>query len=206
MREAYAENGVHLLSTVFGGPVNFWSKKPMNRVADLKGFKVRTFGYAAKTFEKLGASPTFLPHEEVYPALAQGVIDGSMTDGTYYEKLKYHEVAKNFYLPPWFEYGGLNLMVSLPVWKTLPDDLKAIVTVANRMFADDHYQTLWGMYDEAVSKYKEKFGTTIVRWSKEDIQRVRDVAMTFFPEIAAKSPRTAKGIKIIEDYIKAKAQ
>ncbi|HSA77684.1 MAG TPA: TRAP transporter substrate-binding protein DctP [Nitrospirota bacterium] len=206
MREAYAENGVYLLNSVFGGPVNFWSRKPMNRVADLKGFKVRSFGYAAKTFEKLGAAPVFMPHEEVYAALAQGVIDGSMTDGTYYEKLKYYEVAKYYYLPPWFEYGGITMMVSLPVWKELPDDLKAILTAAGRIFADDHYQTLWGMYDETVAKLKAKYGTTLITWPKEDVRRVREVAMTFFPEIAAKSPRTAKGIKIIEDYLKAKGQ
>jgi TRAP-type mannitol/chloroaromatic compound transport system substrate-binding protein len=94
MRDAYAEKGVYYLGSVFlGDPITNWSKNPMHKASDFVGHKVRSFGYISKTLQKLGATPTLIPHEEVYTALAQGVIDGSLTAGSYYQRLKYYEVC-----------------------------------------------------------------------------------------------------------------
>ncbi len=132
MREGYAEHGAYYLRTVFlGDPNTFWSKRPLRTIADLKGFKVRTYGYFAKVWAKLGATPTFIPHEEVYSSLAQGVIDGSQTAGSYFKRFKYYEVCPYYYLPGLAGNGFMPILISMQAWKKLPDDLKAILEEAD---------------------------------------------------------------------------
>jgi TRAP-type mannitol/chloroaromatic compound transport system substrate-binding protein len=52
MREGYKEYGVYYLGSLFfTDPNTFWSKKPIKGVDDLKGFKVRGYGYYARPWQ-----------------------------------------------------------------------------------------------------------------------------------------------------------
>ena len=79
LREGLAEYGIYYWTELLSGDTGWWSKYPMYGVGDLAGFKVRFYGYILKVLEVLGAAPVYLPHPEVYTALATGVIDGSGT-------------------------------------------------------------------------------------------------------------------------------
>lgn len=204
IREGYAEQGVYYLGSLFfTEPNTHWSKKPMRSVADLKGHKIRGYGYYAKTLAKLGASPTFIPHEEVYTALAQGVIDGSMTAGSYYKRFKYYEVAPYYYLPGFAPVWSMCVIASLKSWNELPDDLKAILKEAFATFAIDHQQRTWWEHEQMVQELP-KLGATLITWPETEVQKMREAGISFLPEIEKKGPRCAKGIKIIEDYMKMK--
>ena len=206
MREAYLERGIYFLGTLWVGEiVTHWSRKPMYGLKDLKGHKVRGFGYLSKTLEKLGASPVFLPLEEVYTSLAQGAIDGSMTQASYYESGKLYEVAPYFYTDGLLTSSSMSMMVSKKAWDQIPDDLKTILQVANRWYSDQFEIRSRMEYEKMVSKFG-KMGVTPIAWPKEDLQKIKEVAAGFLPEIAAKGPRLAKGIKIIEDHLRAKKQ
>ena len=74
--EEMAEKGIHYLGSHSVGNTYFWSKKPINSLDDLKGFKVRFFGAMNDTMEHFGASPVMLPHPETYMAIAMGTLDG----------------------------------------------------------------------------------------------------------------------------------
>jgi TRAP-type mannitol/chloroaromatic compound transport system substrate-binding protein len=117
IRQGYAKHGIYYLgSLIWDVPIAFWSKNNMQGIEDLKGYKARSFGYTAKALAKLGAAPVFLPHEEVYTAIAQGVIDGSMTDASYYARMKYNEVAPYFYLPGLAATQGNCTIISQKSW------------------------------------------------------------------------------------------
>lgn len=74
--------------------------KPVKKVADLKGMKVRTQSSTVhvKGFEVLGATPTPMALSEVYTSLQQGTIDGLENPLSVIYSGKYHEVAKNLML------------------------------------------------------------------------------------------------------------
>jgi len=202
IREGYAEHGVHYLKTIFlGGQLTYWTNKRVSCVKDLKGLKVRAYGYVNKTFEKLGATPTFIPHEEVYTALAQRAIDASYTVTSYYERFKYFEVAPYLNLPGWSGFGTMNLLVSKKVWDKLPDDLKAIMDTAATAFSSDHVQRMVEEEQSMLARSK-KIGFEIVRWPEEEMQKIHQVAYSFLPEISQKGQRCAKGIEIIKDFMK----
>lgn len=203
IREAYAKNGVYFLgSQPHADPVSFWSKRPMRGVADLKGFKFRSFGYYAKTFAKLGASPAMIPHEEVYLAMAQGILDGSMTGSYLYKSNKYYEVAPYFYLPG-AGLAGCEVLVSLKSWNELPNDLKEIVKEAFVHYSIDHSNGMWWVRQGILGEF-DKMKATAITWPPEEMQKVREAGLDFLSEIANKSPGCDKGIKIIKEFMKIK--
>jgi len=202
LSEGYAKEGVYYLGAVpWDVPITFWSKEPMYGVEDLKGYKPRSFGYTAKTLAKLGASPAFLPHEEVYLSLAQGIINGSMTDGSYYERMKYYEVAPYYIVPGLSNVQEMCLLVSMKSWEALPEDLKAILKEAHIHFTLDHGQHLVNAYN-AMMKKMDELGATVIVWPEEEQKKIRQAGLEFFPEIAAKSPGCKRGVEIFMKYLK----
>ena len=204
MREAYAERGIYYLGSIFlGDPITNWSKKPINKIADYNGYKVRSFGYISKVLAEVGASPTLIPHEEVYSSLAQGVIDGSLTAGSYYERLKYFEVCSNYYLPGLIAIPSMSIMVSLDAWNKLPDNLKAILKEAQKTLAYDHYIRLHVAHERMLNNF-DKLGTTLIRRTDAETEKLREVSISMLEEVAKKSPKCKKGVQIIKNYMQKK--
>lgn len=77
---------------------NMYSKKPINSVDDLKGFKMRVpeSSLYVDTFRMLGAAPTPLASGEVYTALDTGVVDGVENTSDSCLHLSWFEVAPYF--------------------------------------------------------------------------------------------------------------
>lgn len=204
MREAYLEHGVYFLGSIFTGePVSHWTKAPVNGVEDLKGLKTRSYGYLAKTFEKLGAAPVFMPQSEVYTSLSQGLIDGSMTVATSYVDLKFYEAAPYFYNDALVTSSSMSIMVSKQSWDKLPKDLQTILVVANQWYSDQFEMINRRKYQQMRTRFAE-LGIKTVDWSPEDIAKFREAAEGFLPEIAAQGPRLEKGIEKIQEYLRAR--
>ena len=80
-----------------GGWRNFaTTKKAVQRVADLKGLKIRTIKNAMQIqlAKSLGASPTGISWGEVYTSLATGVVEGTKNGITDIVGMKLHEHLK----------------------------------------------------------------------------------------------------------------
>jgi TRAP-type C4-dicarboxylate transport system substrate-binding protein len=201
-RDAYAKEGVHFIASTFAGDVvTFWSRSAVGSIDDLQGLKMRTYGYAAKVLEKLGGSPVFIPHEEVYTALSQGVIDATMTASTSYTRAKYNEVAPYFSISPWYTAHGMAMMASSRSWEALPDHLKAIVESAAYLISTDIEQAT-RLEDELMRSELADKKVETVAWPKQDSDKLRRTGMEFLPEIAATAPAVSKGVSIIEEYLK----
>jgi TRAP-type mannitol/chloroaromatic compound transport system substrate-binding protein len=131
LREAYAKQGVYLVATATAPRVPLISRKPVNKVADFKGLKVRSIGNRAAWFEALGASTVFIPGGEVYSALSSGTIDGATwADESAFITWGWHEAAKYIIYPEVCQAGVFSndIYVKMDLWNALPPDLQAIVT------------------------------------------------------------------------------
>jgi len=205
--EAYAGLGVHLIGLPLAENAFTWSRDRLNSIEDLKGHKLRLWGgYVAKTFEKLGAVPAFIPHEEVYTALATGVIDGSGTGAGKYLSLGLYEYCPYIYTPPILAPATQAIMTDPKAWNALPDDLKEIVISAVYAMGvkwhikarTDEEANIWS------SEAQAKLGIEVVKWSDADLKVFSDAALSTLPELAAKSPLAADGVKIINAFMKSK--
>ena len=77
-RELYGRYNVFFVGGVWYGAESLVSKKPIRKLTDFKGVKIRApQGIGQDIFQILGSAPVNLPGSEVYTALERGVVDAS---------------------------------------------------------------------------------------------------------------------------------
>jgi TRAP-type mannitol/chloroaromatic compound transport system substrate-binding protein len=106
-----------------------WFRRPIEKVEDLRGLKMRIPGLAGRVYQAVGVDTRLLPAGEIFPALERGVIDAAEFVGPFLDRqLGLHRVAKFYYTTGWHETATASeLAVNKAAWNRLPDDLKAIV-------------------------------------------------------------------------------
>ncbi len=133
MREFFKEyNIIQFPAGNTGCQMGGWFRKPINKVADLKGLKMRIGGTGGLPLTKLGVVPQQIAGGDIYPALEKGTVDAAEWVGPYDdEKLGFAKVAKYYYYPGWWEGGPeLDLLVNIKAWESLPAEYKAILESA----------------------------------------------------------------------------
>lgn len=90
--------GLHILAVQGGSlPGILTRARPVVRLEDLKGLRIRAPTELLDVLQDLGAAPVNMPMDEVYSALAKGVIDGVVAPPDTLKALRFAEVARYFY-------------------------------------------------------------------------------------------------------------
>jgi TRAP transporter solute receptor, dctP family len=156
------------------GTRNMYTKKPVKKVEDLKGKKIRvqTSKTMVKMTELLGGSPSPLSFGEIYTALQQGVVDGAENNLISYSESKHYEVA------PYFTFDEHSIspdvmIMNTKTWNKLTDEEKKIVKGA-ALNSFDYQNKIWfEAEDKLVDELKEK-GVQFFEVDKtEFVQRVQ---------------------------------
>ena len=114
-----ARFGGKLLSVWPAGPQVLFCKKPVTKLADVKGLKVRVFDQnSAKFFEKLGATPIPLSFGEVHQSLSLGVVDCAITSNLSANSASWPEVSTHL-LPIGLQFAMNGYAIGLSAWKKL---------------------------------------------------------------------------------------
>ena len=123
MNEIYGRFGVVMFpANSTGGQMGGWFRRPINGLSDLTGLRFRIPGIGGEIMSRLGATVQVLAASELYPALERGAIDALEWVGPYDdEKLGFHQVAKNYYYPGWWEGGvSMGMLISQRHFDQLP--------------------------------------------------------------------------------------
>lgn len=109
-----------------------WFRTPIDSAADFDGLAIRSFGYAARVLQKLGAVPYELPAQEIRPALETGLIDAAeFSLPSIDADLGIAEVAGHLYFPAWQQpVTSLEVLMPLTTWDALSDRQRAVIEVA----------------------------------------------------------------------------
>lgn len=118
----YFENGFRVITN---------SKRPINKLSDLKGLKIRTpeAPISVAIFKALGANVTPMAFNELYSALQQGVVDGqenaynTVASSSFFEVQKY--VAETNHM-----WGNFAILASEKWWQGLPKDIQDAIAKA----------------------------------------------------------------------------
>jgi tripartite ATP-independent transporter DctP family solute receptor len=104
------------------------STRPIKTVADIAGMKIRVPGAAAYVdlFKALGAAPTSIQFNEVYPALQTRIVDGQENPLGVIVTSKFFEVQKFCSLTNHIWQGNW-VLINGRVWRNLPGNLQEIV-------------------------------------------------------------------------------
>ena len=188
-RELYARYNVYFVGGVWFGVESLVSKKPIRKLADFDGIKIRApQGLGQDIFQRLGAAPVNLPGSEVYTALERGVVDASDW-GTLSmnQELGYHKLAPYPIYPGFHSMPMADFAVNMNQWNALPDDLKIIVVEEVRQFSTEMIEGNRAA-DEKVLAQADESGFEAIDLPTEERRKFRELARQVWKEYAARSP------------------
>ena len=121
----YEGRGVYFGNKHFMGYQDIYTKEPVRTLADLKGMKIAAQGTSPEIGEALGVVFVNMPFTEIFAALQQGVVDGTMWVDAGVVAWKAYEVVK--YVTR-LNLSALHLdqCFSQEMFDSLPPDLKQI--------------------------------------------------------------------------------
>ncbi len=117
-----------------GAQMGGWFREPVGSLAEFAGLRMRIPGIGGEIMARLGATVQVLGAAEIYPALERGAIDATEWVGPHDdEKLGFHQVAKHYYYPGWWEPGSTaTLMVNRAAYDELPPEYQDLLRTVTR--------------------------------------------------------------------------
>jgi len=202
MKKVYAKHNLHLLAHYPMGDVyNIGTVKPVNKLEDLKGMKIRAVGAYAEYVKALGASPVSVPYGEIYMALKMGTIDGYLASAGALVSNKLGEVVHHYLLPTTNSIGFV-VAVNQDSWNALPDDLKNVLEICGPQAAVEIAANYSGTVENSMAIARDKFGVQFHTLSLEDQQKAIKLALPIWDEIGAKSPESKEAVDAIKNTLR----
>lgn len=187
-REFEKKYGVHLLG-MFGYPSQqIWCNKPVTKLDDLKGLRIRVYGSSLGDFVKgIGGVPVTIAFGEVVPALQKGVADCGITGTLPAYDAKWREVVTHVYK------AGLGWAPSFVAmnkrkWDSLDKPTQEFLT---KQFSDFEAKAWAGVKENddqgficntgkgGKCRFGEPGSMTAVEPSEADKKRIKEVAENF---------------------------
>ncbi len=124
-RPEYEGRGVYFGNKHFLGYQDIYTKKPVHTLADLKGMKIAAQGTSPAIGKALGVVFINMPFTEIFAALQQGVVDGTMWVDAGVVAWKAYEVV-NYVTRLNLSALHLDQCFSQEMFDDLPPDLKRV--------------------------------------------------------------------------------
>jgi TRAP-type C4-dicarboxylate transport system substrate-binding protein len=182
------------------------SKKPVHKLEDLKGMKIRATAASEKLVATLGGIPVLMVMGETYDALSKGTVEGVLSPIEGLEQWKFAEVAK--YTTEGFDsYTSVFFVVmNKNIWNSLtPAEQKTIEKINKEWIEKQGKQ--WDEIDKVGRDYGVKKGVEIITLPNEERERwtkaVRPLIDDYVKDLKEKGLPGEEGLKFCLDYLKA---
>ncbi len=167
--------------------IYMWGKKPMKKIDDWKGMKLRMMPLMGDVLAKNGLSVVFMPAGEIMPNLQRGVLDAAEYSIPAFDKtLGIWEVCKYLHLPGIHQPASqLEVVINKKAWDALPKELQVQVEAA--IWKSRLKNWLW-MENEnikAMDFFKEK-GIEVVHLEEATVKTMIKWAEDYLDEMGAK--------------------
>lgn len=161
------------------------SKRPINKLEDIKGLKIRTIlnPLYVDMFNALGANAVPMPFTELYTALEMKTVDGQENPETSVDASKFYEVQK-FFSGTRHIYNPQMLMVGKKFWDTLSADEKKIFEDALVEARDVQRKAARGMTDKSRKVLTDR-GMQLNEIAPAELARMKEVVKPVTDKYAA---------------------
>lgn len=198
VREKFATAGVQFLAPVYSDE---WgstiSTKPIRRLTDFEGLKIRSGGVGGELWKEFGASIVTLPGEELYTGLATGVLDGANWGSPYGNiATKLEEVAKFYTGPSIIDGDAEDLFMTKATYDKMPADVQVALETASRSFSLERYTYSSGASARAFDQLR-KAGVEIIMLPPEDIQLMKDKINELIPKMVGDNADSQKVLDMV---------
>jgi TRAP-type C4-dicarboxylate transport system substrate-binding protein len=187
------------------GPAILHTKKPVYKLEDLKGMKVRVTGLVTKIMNALGGTPVAMPMGETYDALSRGVVEGSMSPYEALQGFKWGEVVK-FTTECWGAAYSSAFFVVMhkDKWNALPPDIQKIIEQINGEYIEKQGKA-WDEIEDLGKDFTLKLGNKIIILSVDENRRweraVRPLYDDYVNSMKSKNLPGEEALKFCLDYL-----
>jgi TRAP-type C4-dicarboxylate transport system substrate-binding protein len=123
-----AKANAHYLARLGSGDLfHIFLTKPVQKIDDFKGMKIRVSPTHVPFIKALGAEPVVTPPSEIYTAMERAVVVGYIQPVASIRTMGLLPVTK-YMLRPGFYQPIVVVLVNLDFWNKLPDHLKKLLT------------------------------------------------------------------------------
>lgn len=194
---ALQKRGVKVLYVVPWPSQNFFVKKPVKTIDDLKGVRMRTYDRnTAEMVSKLGMVPQQMNNPDIVPALASGRLDAVMTSGTTAVAQKYWEFMKHAYNTNHL-WASNFMAIGMAAWNKLPAEQRAILEKTAKDMEPGFWQVSQAEHATRMEELRRN-GMTIEPASKELLDRMRTVTRPMWDDFVKTAG--ADGAKALAAY------
>ena len=161
------------------------SKRPINKLEDIKGLKIRTIlnPLYVDMLNTLGANAVPMPFPELYTALEMKTVDGQENPETSVDSSKFYEVQK-YFSGTRHIYNPQMMMVSKKFWDTLSADEKKIFNEALVEARDVQRKAARAMTDKS-RKVLTDHGMLLNEIAPAELARMKDAVKPVTDKYAA---------------------
>jgi TRAP-type mannitol/chloroaromatic compound transport system substrate-binding protein len=155
LEKVYQSIGANVVSFPYGPmptqPLG-WFKKPITKVADMKGLKFRTVGISIDLFTGMGAAVNALPGGEIVPAMDRGLLDAAEFNNASSDRLLgFPDVSKVCMLQSYHQNAEqFEVTFNKTKYDALPEKIRAIIAYAVEAASAD-------MSWKAVDRYSQDY-------------------------------------------------
>jgi TRAP-type C4-dicarboxylate transport system substrate-binding protein len=187
-------------------PSKIHTKKPVYKLEDLKGMKIRATGTVARIVAALGATPVAMPMPDTYDALSRGVVEGVVCPIEALEGWRLGEVVK---------YTTQNISTTNSIaqfvvmnkgtWNSLSPDIQKIIEKINEEWIPK-MGALWDELDKSALDFVIKKGNKIISLTMEEqeqwVKAVRPLLEDYVNRMKAKGLPGDEALKFCLDRLK----
>ena len=194
---ALVKRGNKVLYVVPWPSQNFFLKKTVRSIDDLKGVRIRTYDrVTAEMVGKLGMVAQQMNNPDIVPALASGRLDAVMTSGTTAVAQKYWEFLKHTYNTNHL-WASNMMVIGTGTWNKLSAENRAVIEKLARDMEPEFWKISQAEHTTRMGELL-KNGMTVEPAPKELLDRMRVVTRPMWDEFAKATG--AEGAKILSDY------
>lgn len=190
-----SEFGLVALAWMDGGTRNIYTKKPVRKLEDLKGMKIRVQGNPMfiDMMNAMGGNGIAMDTGEIFSALQTGVIDGAennpptLLEHNHFQNAKFYSLTGHLILPE-------PIVMSKITWEKLTPDQQELVKKAAKA-AQAEERVLW---DKKSAASEEKLKAAGVEFIEVDKKPFYDATAPVREKYGAKYADLIKKIEAVQ--------
>lgn len=191
------------------GPNVIHTKRPVRKLEDIKGMKIRVAGLGAHVVTALGAVPvaTETTMLETYDVLRKGIAEGAISPFEALQGFKWGEFIRYSTIAEGSGYStGMFVIMNKDRWNSLPLDIQKLFTEVSKEWIEKQGR-VWVEVEKQGRDFARKSGITITTLSSEENSRwaaaVKPLLEEFVKTTKAKGLPGDEALKFCLDFIKA---
>jgi TRAP-type transport system periplasmic protein len=180
--------------------VFFMAKKPVYKLEDMKGMRIRATGLSTKIVDALGATSVAMPKGEQYDAMQKGVVDGTVGSPNELKGWRVAEVSKySTWVPKCGYVSGMFVVMNKKKWGSLPKDIQQVFTDVSKEWVE-YTGKAWNAIEVEGMEYGKQMGHTFIMPPPEEQARWDKAMQPIFDDYIKTMQSKALPGKEVVDY------